>query len=753
MTTLITSASGRIERIPGRLFAAPDLEALGSVAGRVRGRHLLAFDIVGVAAAGYVTLTLRYDRLVDPGTLFAFWPALAVLLPVRTISNIGLGLYSRGWRFASVPDLGRIVAAVSLGSFVAVGLFYGTSALLGVEWAAGFPRTFWVAEPLLSMAVLGSVRFAIRVASDLAPHHATGARIDPRPTLLYGAGQAGVLVVRSARREPGAGVLPVGFLDDDPALAGSSVAGVRVYGGLRALGQTVAATGARCLLITMPSASGSAIRRVVDAALALGLEVRTVPSMHDMIDGSVDAYRVRRVRVEDLLRRPMVTEHAAAVQAIIRGRPVLITGAAGSIGSELARQVHAIGPSRLILVDRAESPLYTVQRELEMRASHGGGSGDLRVHLANVVSRAAMQRLLRAEAPSVIFHAAAYKHVPLMEDDPSDAAYVNMGGTLALLDAAVAEGVERFVFVSTDKAVRPSSVMGASKRIAEMLVADTARRTGRPYVAVRFGNVLGSSGSVVPIFQDQLEKGQPLTVTDPEMTRFFMTIPEAAWLILDAAALGCTGDLFVLDMGEPIRVMDLARDLVRLSGRDPDSQPIEIMGLRPGEKLHEELFYAGEHVEPTESPKVLRAVAPPPPPGIREDVRRILALATGEDEPRLRRTLLAYARDPATALSGVSQAQEIWSGEMDAPNVEPGRQARAVVIAARQNVVSLRAVRPDGAPGPQGGAHGSGAGDGSVQPPAGGTPGAMTDLLPRHARVAAGALIDDLEVGKIGRPE
>ncbi len=702
MSTLVTFASGRIERTSRVLFAPPNLEALGSLAGRVRGRHLLLLDFVGVAAAGYVTLTLRYDHLVEPSTLFVFSPVLAVLLPVRTMSNIGFGLYSRRWRFASVPDLGRIVAAVALGSLVTLGVFYGTSAVLGVDWVPGFPRSFWVVEPLLSMAVFGSLRFAIRAASDLAPHHATGTRAEPRPTLLYGAGRAGVLVARSARREPGAGVLPVGFLDDDPGLAGSSVAGVRVYGGLRSLKQTVAATGARCLLITMPSAAGSAVRRVVDAALALGLEVRTVPSMHDMIDGSMDAYRIRRVRLEDLLRRPMVTEHATAVQEIIRGRSVLITGAGGSIGSELARQVHAIGPGRLTLVDRAESPLYTVQRELEMRASHGRSGGELRVHLANVVSRPAMQRLVRTETPSVIFHAAAYKHVPLMEDDPSDAAYVNIGGTLALLDAAVAAGVERFVFVSTDKAVRPSSVMGASKRIAEMLVADTARRTALPYVAVRFGNVLGSSGSVVPIFQDQLEKGQPLTVTDPEMTRFFMTIPEAAWLILDAAALGRTGDLFVLDMGEPIRIMDLARDLVRLAGRDPDSQPIEIMGLRPGEKLHEELFYAGEHVVPTESSKVLRAVAPPPPPGIRDDVRRILALATGEDEPRLRRTLLVYAQDPATALSEVPQAEELWSRELAALDVGPGRQARAAVIAARPPVASPQAAPSAGASGPPG---------------------------------------------------
>ena len=303
----------------------------------------------------------------------------------------------------------------------------------------------------------------------------------------------------------------------------------------------------------------------------------------------------------------MVTEHAAGVEEIIRDKTVLITGGGGSIGSELARQVFALGPRRLILVDRAESPLYLIQRDLETQRSHKKGSGELRIHLANVASRAAMERLVAAEAPNVIFHAAAYKHVPMMEEHPSDATHVNIGGTMVMLDAAAAAGVERFVFVSTDKAVRPSSVMGASKRIAEMLVADAARRTGRPYVSVRFGNVLGSTGSVVPIFQDQLENGEPLTITHPDMTRFFMTIPEASWLILDAAALGRDGDLFVLDMGEPVRIMDLARDLVRLAGRDPESQPIETVGLRPGEKLHEELFYDAELVEPTASAKVLWA--------------------------------------------------------------------------------------------------------------------------------------------------
>ena len=375
----------------------------------------------------------------------------------------------------------------------------------------------------------------------------------------------------------------------------------------------------------------------------MNLDVRTVPSLAELLDGSVDAYRARKVQLEDLLRRPMVTERAAGVEELFRDRTVMITGAGGSIGSELARQALALGPRRLILVDRAESPLYLVQRQLEEQMERGSARSELRLQLANVANRPSMSRLVASERPDVILHAAAYKHVPLMESHPGDAAVVNIGGTMAMLDAAPL-AVGRFVLVSTDKAVRPSSVMGASKRVAEMLVADTALRTGLPYVSVRFGNVLGSNGSVVPIFQEQLENGRPLTITHPEMTRYFMTIPEASWLILDAAALGATGDLFVLDMGDPIRVMDLARDLTRLAGRDPDSQPVEIIGLRPGEKLHEELFYDGELVEPTLSSKVLRACTTEPPSTIREDAYEMLRMATGADEPGLRRAILEYAR-------------------------------------------------------------------------------------------------------------
>jgi FlaA1/EpsC-like NDP-sugar epimerase len=627
----------------------PSTPLLVKVADRIRAPHLFVLDTIGIAIAAFLALSLRFDEGIQSHYLATLVPVTILLVVVRTAVDIRLGLYSRSWLHASVPDLERIVVAASLGSVLTVLIFSVLTTF--IVPAPTWPRSFWGIELLLTLAVLGGVRFGIRAAADFSPRSPkTGD--GGRPALLYGAGRIGALMARTAGRAAGPNVKPVGFLDDNPHLAGRIVAGVPVYGGIDEMATAMVETGAETLLVTMPSAPGPAVRRVVDRAMALGLEVRTVPSMVELMAGDLDAYRIRSIRVEDLLRRPLVTEHAEGVEDILCGKTVMITGAGGSIGSELARQVFAIRPARLVLVDRAESPLYMLQRELEMRRRHGHGDGEVQIQLANVASRYAMHRLIAAVAPNVIFHAAAYKHVPMMEEHPSDAVHVNMGGTMVVLDAAEAAGVERFVFVSTDKAVRPTSAMGASKRIAEMLVADSARRTGRPYVSVRFGNVLNSTGSVVPIFQEQLENGEALTITHPEMTRFFMTIPEAAWLILDAGALGRSGDLFVLDMGEPVRIMDLARDLVRLAGRDPESQPIEIVGLRSGEKLHEELFYGDETVDRTPSAKVLRVSAEPPPESIRQDVFDMLAIATGDHEDGLRTAVVTYAQNRREIIDG-----------------------------------------------------------------------------------------------------
>ena len=647
------------------------LRRLARSISRARGRQLFVLDAVAVFLAGWIAIVLRYDSLFEWETVLAILPVILLVVGVRLAVNMAFGLYARDWRYASVPELERIVGAVLAGSAISIILFYGMATIGDVD-ASRLPRSFWVAELVFSTAFVGGARFAIRIASDYARPRSVAT--DRHAALLYGAGQAGVQVARWARREHGP-IDPVGFLDDNPDLAGATIAGLRVYGGIEALGEAAAATGAGTLLITMPSAPGSAVRAVIDAARKLSLDVRTVPSMSDLLAGSVDLRRVRRVRVEDLLRRPVVAEHASGVEDIVSDRVVVVTGAAGSIGSELARQLYALGPRRLILVDRSESPLYLLQRELETRSAHGQGSGELVFHLGNVVSRAMMERLIWTERPRAIFHAAAYKHVPMMEEHPSDAAQVNIGGTLVLLDAAAKAGVEHFVFVSTDKAVDPSNAMGASKRIAEMLVAEAAQRTGRRYVSVRFGNVLGSTGSVVPIFQEQLENDQPLTITHPDMTRFFMTIPEAAWLILDAAALGRPGgDMFVLDMAEPVRIMDLAHDLVRLAGRDPKSQPIEVVGLRPGEKLHEQLFFDAEAVEQTESPKVLRATVPPTPATIRDDVRSMLTLADGLSDTALRDLLIAYANRPdrlRREVNDAGAAHLLISDEIAAPLPSP----------------------------------------------------------------------------------
>ncbi len=607
----------------------------------LRGRHLLVLDVVATAIAIYTAIALRFDARPGLGLLTSLLPGIALPLIARPLVNWRLGLYRRLWRYASTPDMVLVVEASLIGMLVSVAVFYLILLPLDVPGTEGFPRSFWVSETLVALSLQGGMRFLARVVTDHRPAQGAATATRVTPALLFGAGRIGVTIARSALRDPGTGIRPVGFLDDNPEMRGQSIAGLRVLGGLEDLRHAVEVTGARTVLITMASAPGERIREIVEAATAARLEVRTVPPIHELLDGSIDAYRVRNVRVEDLLSRPVATDHAPGVAQLIGGACVMVTGAGGSIGSELARQLHALNPARIILVDRAESPLYTIQRELEIRGLGGRGHGEVVAHLGNVASRNAMAALVREMRPDVIFHAAAYKHVPMMECHPSEGVHVNIGGTMAMLDAAREAGVPRFVLVSTDKAVEPSSVMGATKRVAEALVADAAARAGRPYVSVRFGNVLGSAGSVLPIFMDQLEHGHPLTVTHPDMTRFFMTIPEAAWLILDAASIGVAGDLFVLDMGKPVRIIDLVHDLVRLSGRPADSVPIRITGLRPGEKLHEQLFYDHELAAPTSIPKILRATGDDPWPTIVDDARAILATATGTDDDALRERLFA----------------------------------------------------------------------------------------------------------------
>jgi FlaA1/EpsC-like NDP-sugar epimerase len=659
------------------------IHRLGATALSLRGRHLLGIDTLLVAIATLLSVQLRHDGLITVGLLNSFGPAILLPLAIRPLVNIRFGLYRRLWRHASVQELGQVVVAVIVGSAIEMGV----AIALALSGAAPvrLPLSFWVLEFLLSLALLGGLRFSIRAGSEVGSRTVIGGTtVTLTPTLLFGAGRVGAMLARSARREPAAGVRPVGFLDDDPEKRLNSVAGLTVFGGLDHLPDAIRLTGARMVLITLENPSGSTVRRVMDAAIEAGLQVRTVPPVRGLFDGSANARRMRDIRIDDLLTREQVTTHAPGVEASIRDQVVMVTGAGGSIGSELARQVFGFRPKLLVLVDRAESPLYMIQRELELRRLSGRGDGELSIHLANVASRQIMTRLIAETRPSVIFHAAAYKHVPMMEEHPSEGVQVNVGGTMAVLAAAIEVGVPRFVLVSTDKAVEPSSVMGATKRIAEWLVADAARMTGRSYVAVRFGNVLGSAGSVLPIFEDQLEKGEPITITHPEMTRYFMTMPEAGWLILDAAAVGQPGDLFVLDMGEPVRIVDMARDLIRLTGLGEDAVPIRFTGLRPGEKLHERLFYETETITRTEVDKILRVADAVPPQNVETMARALLALALGDRDDDLRVMLFEMVSGRPFAGIGV-----VGSPTMSPSMNEPGPSALPELPAAAGSMPSL----------------------------------------------------------------
>jgi FlaA1/EpsC-like NDP-sugar epimerase len=632
------SVAGAVESI--RTNGTIHATSLAELLARVRGRHLLAIDLVAIGLSVYVALSLRLDGLLGFEEAWRYQPVAMLPLGIRPLVNARFGLYSRAWRHASVPDVTQILWATIAGTAACVAVFLFLLVPLGMSGGEGFPRSFWVMECVLSLASISSSRFMMRALSDLGNTvRVGGATVSLTPALLLGAGRSGATTARALLRDPRAGIRPVGILDGDESMRGTTVAGVSVLGGLDRLNEAIRRTGAQMLLITMPDAPGSTIRRAVDAALAAGLQVRTVPSLNELLDGSWDALHVRQVRVEDLLSREQVTIHADGVADTIRDQVIMVTGAGGSIGSELAKQVYGFHPRKLVLVDRAESPLYMIQRDLELRGSSGRGSGELSAHLANVASRAVITRLIEQTRPAVIFHAAACKHVPMMEQHPSEGVQVNIGGTMAVLGAAVAAGVPRFVLVSTDKAVEPTSVMGATKRVAEWLVADAAAKTGRPYVAVRFGNVLGSAGSVLPILQSQLENGEPLTVTHPDMTRYFMTVQEAGWLILDAAAIGRPGDLFVLDMGEPVRIIDLVHDLIRLACRDTASVPVRITGPRPGERLHEKLFYETERVVPTDVAKIFRVQDAMIPGDIRERADSLLKVAFGDRDDQLRALL------------------------------------------------------------------------------------------------------------------
>ena len=471
--------------------------------------------------------------------------------------------------------------AALIGGLAQGALFLGIQALFPDLLNPGVPRSIPLIAILITLAFIAGPRLALRLWSQSSRRSTKASTAPPvmQRVLIAGAGEAGALILRELRANPQTGLIPVGFVDDDPHKQGMLIQRVRVLGGCESIPSLVREHRIDQVIIAMPSASGSAVREIVDICEQAGVRARIIPGMYELLSGAASIGQLRDVQIEDLLRREPVHTDTAQVAALIRGRRVLVTGAGGSIGSELCRQIVRCEPAELILLGHGENSIFEIANELGagVRSRESGGRSQGAARITHHVSRITpviadirdadrLAAVFAAHRPEIVFHAAAHKHVPLMEDNVEDAVTNNVLGTRRLVEASIAAGVEHFVLVSTDKAVNPSSVMGATKRVAELIVQEAAQRTGRAFVVVRFGNVLGSRGSVVPFFQQQIAAGGPVTVTHPEVKRYFMTIPEAVQLVLQAAALGCGGEIFVLDMGEPVRIADLARDLIRLSG-------------------------------------------------------------------------------------------------------------------------------------------------------------------------------------------
>lgn len=553
-------------------------------------------DLLWVPVALWLAYWTRFNFESLP--LFAYegyWPSVSTALVVQGVVFFMFGLYRGMWRFASIPDLMRILQAVLVGTAATFIALFLLNRLQGV------PRSVMLLYPLFLVAALSGPRLLYRWLKD---HSFLAIRGGGKRALIVGAGRAGEMLVRDLIKDTS--YQPVGFLDDDPVKSGRDIHGVRVVGPLVELERQMEERAVDVVLIAMPSASASVMRRIVSACVARNIPCVTLPSLTELADGRVEVSRLREVRIDDLLGRAPIRLDDLDVQAFVGGRRVLVTGAGGSIGSELCRQVLGYGPAQLVMLDNGEFNLYRIEQE--MRAN------DTRqacvALLGDVRDAGSMRRVFEQYRPQVVLHAAAYKHVPLVEDNVAEGVRTNVFGTQLIADLALEFGAEKFVLVSTDKAVNPTNVMGATKRAAEIYCQSLAAAGKTAFITTRFGNVLGSAGSVVPLFQRQIAAGGPVTVTHPEISRYFMTIPEAVSLILQAAAMGEGGEIYVLDMGEPMRIVDLAEQMIRLSGHEPGRDiEIRFIGLRPGEKLHEELFHTQENLMGTRHPKILLAEA------------------------------------------------------------------------------------------------------------------------------------------------
>ncbi|GAU09925.1 nucleoside-diphosphate sugar epimerase/dehydratase [Desulfoplanes formicivorans] len=620
---------------------------------------VLATDILLFAASLFLAMLLRFNFQLEPQYLRQILTLLSVLLPVKTVIFFVFGLYRGMWRYTDLRDSWQLFKAVILSQMIAITLLSMWVRL------AGFSRSVFILDALLTFVLTGGMRVAIRTMFLHMGHFSTATLLSPRiyrkrrsrlrRVLIVGAGDAGEKTLREIIDTPEIAYEVVGFLDDRKDKHNRSLHGVPVLGPVHLLRQVVRTRQVEEVLIAIPSARGTQMRQIIDACKASGLTYRTLPRLGDLINGQVTIQQFREVRYEDLLGRDPIRIHNESISSCLTNKVVLITGAGGSIGSELVRQIIRFDPGLVILVERSEAGLYAMEMELV----HRHAFSNYVTVLGRVQDKVLMDRVMARYQPQVVFHAAAYKHVPLVECNPWEAVFNNVLGSQVTMDAAEKHGVERFVIVSTDKAVRPTNVMGTTKRITELLMQSRPITSTR-FMAVRFGNVVGSSGSVIPLFKKQIRNGGPVTVTHPEMTRYFMTIPEACQLILQAATMGWGGEIFILKMGTPVKIADMARDLIRLSGKEPDVDiEIRYTGVRPGEKLYEELITHGEGVVKTDHSDIMvlrpeddgEVLSPDYRPRLERQLAELLEIALEYDSSKLKRQLHAmvpeYTPQPA----------------------------------------------------------------------------------------------------------
>jgi FlaA1/EpsC-like NDP-sugar epimerase len=619
---------------------------------RRRFFHLLA-DAFLIGLAWYLAFALRFDFSIPERYRDLLAETILVVVGLKICVFVLSGFYNHWWRYVSIRDMWSIARGVVLASILVFVVIYLVDPVERVR----LPRSVFVTDLLILLAFVTGVRLLARTLMERPGRKGFVAR--GKEVLVVGAGDAGQLILREMQKNPALGYTPIGLVDDDPRMRNVRLHGVRVFGATSDLPALLADNRPDEVIIAIPSAAGETRQSIVNACRDAGIPVKTLPAVHELITGDLHlARQLREVQVEDVLGREAVELDLASIASYLNGETVLVTGAGGSIGSELCRQIAAMGADRIVLVDHGENALVDIARELAHERNY---TSTVSV-LADAKDRAKMRRLFERFRPGVVFHAAAYKHVPLMEENPLESVRNNVFSTAVMADVASELGAKRFVLVSTDKAVNPQNVLGQTKALCEWIVEAAAAReqNGTRFISVRFGNVLGSSGSVIPLFRRQIGRGGPVTVTHPEMTRYFMTIPEAVQLIIQAGAIGESGDVYVLDMGTPVRILDLAQNMIRLSGKEPERDiAIEFIGVRPGEKLHEELWGDGEDAVPTPHAKILRcATQPVDPAWLEDELADLERLVEAGETVELVSRLAAVVRAPRRARTAAAREPE-----------------------------------------------------------------------------------------------